>query len=231
MCPGNTMRIVIALLLVMLLDISVARGEESVTLGTLKAQLARLQAQILRLEKQQQQQKKLMIQSQSKKTEPVQTVAETHQPKLLNNTFRAYATIRPTFGYIQQQGERTTDVRDALSHLGFKASRKIKPGWTAEMQGEWGIDLSNSGDFGKSRRAYVALDSPYGRMGIGKQRPPQYLLIAEYVDIFNHAASPFSYDPQSLFFVDNLLTYSKKKWGCYLDGGGQIRRSGGGCSQ
>ena len=72
--------------------------------------------------------------------------------------------------------------------------------------------MANEGNFGKSRRAYTALSTPYGRFGIGKQRPAQYLFIAEYVDIFNHANSPFAYDPESIFFVDNLLTY-RYQWG------------------
>ncbi len=127
-----------------------------------------------------------------------------------NSSAKVYATLRPTFGYIDEQNISQWDVRDALSHAGFKFTNEFKPGWTAEAQGEWGVDLSNNGDFGKTRRAYVALDSPYGRVGIGKQRPPQYLLIAEYVDIFDHGNSPFAYDPQSIFFVNNLVTYKFK---------------------
>lgn len=122
---------------------------------------------------------------------------------------KLYATLRPTYGWIDDSGEEQFDVRDALSHAGFKSTTEFKKGWTAILHGEWGIDLSNNGDFGKARQVYVAVDSPYGRVGIGKQRPVQYLFIAEYIDIFNHGNSPFSYDPESLFFVNNLITYSK----------------------
>ncbi|PKG85711.1 porin [Colwellia sp. 75C3] len=123
------------------------------------------------------------------------------------NEVRVYATVRPTFGYIDENNEKTWDVRDALSHTGFKATSYFKEDWSAVVHGEWGIDLSNNGDFGKARQVYVALNSPMGSIGIGKQRPTQYLFIAEYVDIFNHSNSPFSYDPESIFFVDNLITY------------------------
>ena len=123
---------------------------------------------------------------------------------------KLYATVRPTFGYIEENDESLADIRDALSHAGFKATTEFQEGWQAILHGEWGIDLANNGDFGKSRQVYVAVDSPYGRFGIGKQRPVQYLYLAEYVDIFNHSSSPFAYDPESLFFVNNLLTYQKQ---------------------
>lgn len=122
---------------------------------------------------------------------------------------KLYATLRPTYGWIDDSGEEQFDVKDALSHAGFKSTTEFKKGWKAILHGEWGVDLSNNGDFGKARQVYVAVDSPYGRVGIGKQRPVQYLFIAEYIDIFNHGNSPFSYDPESLFFVNNLITYAK----------------------
>ncbi len=128
-------------------------------------------------------------------------------PTESSTTLKTYATIRPTFGIINQGDASNWDVRDALSHAGIKVTHEFMPGWQAELHGEWGIDLANEGNFGKSRRAYTALGTPYGRFGIGKQRPAQYLFIAEYVDIFNHASSPFAYDPESIFFVDNLVTY------------------------
>ena len=41
---------------------------------------------------------------------------------------------------------------------------------SAVLHGEWGIDLSNNGDFGRARQVYVALNSPVGTISIGKQR-------------------------------------------------------------
>jgi len=181
-----------------------------ITLEQLKQQITLLQQQIKQLESQQnriEQRQSLQLQDVEENTQTSAAPRAKNDKSTVKNSFRAYATVRPTFGYIQENAQKQTDVRDALSHAGFKASRHIKPGWTAEVQGEWSIDLSNNGDFGKTRRVYVALDSPYGRLGIGKQRPPQYLFVAEYIDIFNHGASPFSYDPESIFFVNNMLTY------------------------
>lgn len=122
-----------------------------------------------------------------------------------------YGTLRPSLTQFDQGDSNKTDVTDFLSHAGFYFEHELANGWTAIGHGEWSIDIANNGDFGKSRRAYVGVDSPYGRVAIGKQRPVQYLLIAEYVDIFNHANAPFAYDNYSPFFVNNMVSY-KKSW-------------------
>jgi len=123
---------------------------------------------------------------------------------------KVYATFRPSLTYADQR-EPTTDVTDFLSHAGLYLEHEVAKGWSALAHGEWSIDIANNGNFGKARRAYVGFNSPYGRVAIGKQRPVQYLLIAEYVDIFNHANAPFAYDNFSPFFVDNLVSY-KQQW-------------------
>ena len=175
----------------------------------LKKQLNEIQARLLQLEKQNQQQNNTTEQSiVVKKTTPLPTKGTTSAKK--NKDIKLYASLRPTFGHINEDDNKVWDVRDALSNAGFKSTYKFKDGWQATLHGEWGIDLSNNADFGKARQVYVALDSPLGRFGIGKQRPVQYLFIAEYIDIFNHSRSPFAYDPESPFFVNNLFTYQKK---------------------
>jgi predicted porin len=157
----------------------------------------------------------LLEKEQKNSVKPVAFTSKTSENKkeavnskpIKENDLRIYATLRPTFGYIDENGETFWDVRDALSHAGLKSTTNFDDDWSAVLHGEWGIDLSNNGDFGKARQVYVALNSPIGTLGIGKQRPTQYLFIAEYVDIFNHSNSPFAYDPESIFFVDNLITY------------------------
>jgi hypothetical protein len=141
------------------------------------------------------------------KSVSVLSLTESSNTPMKKNSLRAYATVRPTFAYVDESGETSLDVRDALSHAGFKATSSIDKEWSAVLHGEWGMDLSGNGDFGKARQVYVALNSPLGTVGIGKQRPTQYSFIAEYVDIFNHGNSPFAYDSESTFFVDNLITY------------------------
>lgn len=187
-----------------------SQSEEKQELELLKRQVAKLLERIESLEEKiEKQGKEQPTLTATKKTTPVNQDSSAVPDKTISS-MRAYATLRPTYGYIDENGDTNFDVKDALSHAGFKAETEFKKDWTAILHGEWGIDLSNNGDFGKARQVYVAVDSPYGRVGIGKQRPVQYLFLAEYVDIFNHGASPFSYDPESLFFVNNLITYQKK---------------------
>ncbi|QFU21845.1 porin [Shewanella eurypsychrophilus] len=189
---------------------NVVAADSDTSLEMLKRQIEQLQQQVLALEKAQQAQEteKAKQASLAKQVTKVEEAEPSTMPeKPLNNTLSVYATMRPTFGYFDEDAETFWDVRDALSRAGIKATNEFMPGWTAELHGEWGIDLSNNGDFGTARKAYVAVGGPYGRVAVGKQRPPQYLLIAEYVDIFNHANSPFSYDAEGIFFVNNMVTY------------------------
>lgn len=172
-------------------------------IALLKVQLKLLQQKIEALEKAQENPPI------AKKSVPKSSVDKSGKTKS-DKDLKFYATIRPTYGYIDNAGESTADVRDALSHMGIKSTHQFSNEFKATLHGEWGIDLSNNGDFGKARQVYVALDTPLGEVGIGKQRPAQYLYIAEYIDIFNHASSPFAYDPESIFFVNNFFTYSKK---------------------
>ncbi|WP_158657792.1 porin [Agarilytica rhodophyticola] len=127
----------------------------------------------------------------------------------LEGEAKLYVTLRPTFGYIDESAVKVWDTRDALSHAGFKAAHEIMGSLAVIAHGEWDISLANNGDFGRARQVYVALNSSFGNIGLGKQRPTQYLLIAGYIDIFNHASSPFAYDRESIFFVDNLISYKK----------------------
>ena len=162
-------------------------------LSQIKAQLALLEPLMLQfeainrrikvLEQQQKNHTKMASSSASPPRETPLPKSEeqqlSHQTRGLEREAKIYATLRPTLGYIDENNESQWDVRDALSHAGFKSTVEFNDNWQGILHGEWGIDLSNNGDFGKARQVYVALDSPYGTVGIGKQRPAQYLLIAE----------------------------------------------------
>lgn len=190
-----------------------ANSDVEKELAVLKTQLDLLQKKMAKLEQQLAHEKNNKpLNDVSPILEPTKTIKSSPvvAAQRSKNDLKFYTTLRPTFGYIDENGETTLDVRDALSHTGIKSTTEFLNDWQAILHAEWGIDLSDNGDFGKARQVYVALDSPYGRLGIGKQRPAQYLFIAEYVDLFNHSSSPFAYDPESLFFVNNLLTYQKQ---------------------
>ena len=195
-----------SVVLAMLIFSPMSLATENITISELKQQLDILKRRIEQLEKQQ------TANTQSVASVSKKVIKKTKSPTPLpasnsTNNIKLYATVRPTLGYIDENDTKKMDVRDALSHAGFKATSEFDENWSATLHGEWGIDLSNNGDFGKARQVYAALNTPAGSIGIGKQRPANYLFIAEYVDIFNHASSPFAYDPESIFFVDNLLTY------------------------
>lgn len=184
-------------------------SDTSSELELVKKELKRLQEKLARLEQAEaQRQKREKKQQEREKSRAVK--AERVNIEEHKGETRVYASLRPTFGREDKQGEGFTDVQDALSNIGFKSSYEFKQGWKAIAQGEWSVDMGNNGDFGKARQVYVALDAPFGQIGIGKQRPVHYSLIAEYVDIFNHRSSPFAYDPEGPFFVNNMLTYQKQ---------------------
>lgn len=128
------------------------------------------------------------------------------QSSLQDSRFTLYGSLRPTLEY-QDKEEDVWDIGDALSRLGVKAETEFAPGWRAIAQGEWKIRLDDNGRFGEARLAFAGIDSPYGKLTFGRQRPVQYTLVAEYVDIFNNANSPFGYNQESPFFVDNALIY------------------------
>lgn len=124
-----------------------------------------------------------------------------------NSQVSLYGSFRPSLSYIDNGPNKTWDVTDALSRVGIKSSTMFADGWTAMAHGEWDVDIATGGDFGKVRLAYAAIASPYGQIGIGKQYAPQYSLVAEYVDIFNHRSSPFAYDNDNMFREDNFVNY------------------------
>lgn len=127
-----------------------------------------------------------------------------------------YASVRPTLAYLDrpsptdEDDSSTVDLQDALSRIGVKSSIDLGEGLRAIFHGEWTIDVANDGSFGKSRHAYAGLHWDGHQVTLGKTRPPHYLLVAEHLDIFNHANSPFAYDQSGPFFVDNMLSYHFK---------------------
>ena len=127
-----------------------------------------------------------------------------------------YGTLRPTVFFRDDGDARTLDVGDALSRIGFRGAIDLTNSMKGFFEGEWSIDLSDNGDFGKARKALVGISGKYGTAAIGKQRTPHYLLIAEPVDIFNHANSPFAYDNVGTFFSNNQVTYQYQQDGFRL---------------
>lgn len=125
-----------------------------------------------------------------------------------------YGSFRPVLNTTTQGDNTTVDVEDALSRFGLKGSTDVEKLGKAYFQGEWSVPIQNSAELERSRLALVGLDTAYGSIVIGKQRPAHYSMIAEYADIFNHGLSPFAYDSAgSPFFVDNAVKYELNKAG------------------
>lgn len=127
-----------------------------------------------------------------------------------DDTLSIYGSFRPAYAaYIKQDGETSSDVVDTLSRVGLTGSHQLAPGMTAIFKGEWKVSIQNDGTLGDARQAWAGIKGDFGRVAIGKQRAPHYLLVGEVVDIFNHGASPFAYDSSGsdLFFVNNSISY------------------------
>jgi len=131
-----------------------------------------------------------------------------------SKTLNIYGTLRPVFTVEDDGTDNASDVRDGLSRFGLAGSTPVLESSKAFFRGEWNIRIADGGQIdgtsSGARKAYVGIEGELGRVAIGKQRPPHYNLIAEHVDIFNHAASPYAYDNVGPFFVDNMTTYQYK---------------------
>jgi predicted porin len=129
-------------------------------------------------------------------------------------TLSLYGTFRPVFTMEDDGTDSASDVRDGLSRFGLAGSTPVMGSSKAFFRGEWNIRVADGGQIdgtsSGARKAFVGIEGTLGRVVIGKQRPPHYNLIAEHVDIFNHASSPYAYDNVGPFFVDNLTTYQYK---------------------
>lgn len=143
-------------------------------------------------------------------TNAKQTIANNGSAKTLN----LYGTFRPVFTVEDDGTDSASDVRDGLSRFGLSGSTPVMESSKAFFRGEWNIRIADGGQIdgtsSGARKAFVGIEGSLGRVAIGKQRPPHYNLIAEHVDIFNHAASPYAYDNVGPFFVDNMTTYQYK---------------------
>lgn len=132
-------------------------------------------------------------------------------------TLKLYGTFRPVFTVEDDGTDSASDVRDGLSRFGLSGSTPVMESSKAFFRGEWNVRIADGGQIdgtsSGARKALVGIEGELGRVAIGKQRPPHYNLIAEHVDIFNHAASPYAYDNVGPFFVDNMTTYQYKAKG------------------
>jgi len=130
-----------------------------------------------------------------------------------------YGRFWPRLTYENSDGS-STDITDALSRVGIKATTQITEDLSAVLHGEWDVDIEQTGNSGDARQAYVGIKSEsLGMVAIGKQWDPHFNTVAEVTDIFYHRGSPFGYDQEGPFRSDNLVTYSNSFSGLKVNAG------------
>ena len=133
-----------------------------------------------------------------------------------------YGRFWPKLTYENSDGS-STDITDALSRVGLKATTQITESLSAVLHGEWDVDIEQNGNFGDARQAYVGVKSEsLGMVAIGKQWDPYFNTVAEVTDIFYHRGSPFGYDHQGPFRSSNLVTYTNSFAGLKINAGMQV---------
>ncbi len=123
------------------------------------------------------------------------------------SNLKLYGSFRPVITAESDGSDSAVDVRDALSRFGLSGQTPVLESSTAFFSGEWNVKMADEGQIDGARLALVGIRGDFGELAVGKQRPPHYSLIAEHVDIFNHASSPYAYDNIGPFFIDNMTTY------------------------
>ena len=143
-------------------------------------------------------------------------------PVIKDTDVSIYGRFWPRLTYENSEGS-STDITDALSRVGIKATTQITEGLSAVLHGEWDVDIEQNGNFGDARQAYVGIKSDdLGMVAIGKQWDPYFNTVAEVTDIFYHRGSPFGYDHQGPFRSSNLVTYSNSFAGLKVNAGMQV---------
>lgn len=144
------------------------------------------------------------------------------------NNLNLYGSFRPVLTVADDGTDTSTEVRDGLSRFGLTGSSAILDNVKVFFTGEWNIKLAEDGRIDSARLAFAGISGALGKLTVGKQRPPQYSLIGEHVDIFNHGDSAFGYDAASdsaaPFFVNKTTQYQYQTHG--LDFRAAVRTDG-----
>ena len=139
-----------------------------------------------------------------------------------------YGSARVELDYIDEDPfDSYWDVVNSASRLGVRGSEDLGGGLSAIYQYEFGVDMTEGGNFNSNRPKYVGLKGGFGQLTLGTQDTPYYN-VAGITDIFNTDYSfgatawlggsfnGFRLDPSSnqsigrgaLFRLDNSVYYS-----------------------
>lgn len=115
------------------------------------------------------------------------------------------------------------DVRNHSSRLGVRGSEDLGNGLSAIYQYEFGVDLTEGGNFNSNRPRVLGLRGGFGQVSLGTQWTPYYN-VAGRIDVFN--ASFFNLTKQ-IFRRDNTLVYNTPSIAGFV-GESQIQMDGNG---
>lgn len=96
------------------------------------------------------------------------------------------------------------DVVNHSSRLGVRGSEDLGNGLSAIYQYEFGVDLTEGGNFNSNRPRVLGLKGGFGQVSLGTQWTPYYN-VAGRIDVFN--ASFFNL-PKQIFRRDNTVVYN-----------------------
>ena len=126
-----------------------------------------------------------------------------------------YGSLRTQLQYKDQEvgtaDDSSTDVTDAASRIGIRATSDMGNGWKASARGEWKVLIGDGANFGDGRLAYVQLAKDgLGAVAIGQQWAGFYNFIGAVTDVANDG-TPGGYNRVAdVFRVSNMVTYANK---------------------
>ena len=82
------------------------------------------------------------------------------------------------------EGDAAWDVTDNYSRLGVRGEEDLGGGLSAVYQYEFGVDMTEGGNFWDNRSKFVGLKGGFGKLTVGNQNTPYYEVIGVN-DIFN----------------------------------------------
>jgi len=96
-----------------------------------------------------------------------------------------YGSARVELDYIDEDPvDSYWDVVNSASRLGVRGSEDLGGGLSAIYQYEFGVDMTEGGNFNSNRPKYVGLKGGFGQLTLGTQDTPYYN-VAGITDIFN----------------------------------------------
>jgi predicted porin len=109
------------------------------------------------------------------------------------------------------------DVFNNSSRLGVRGSEDLGGGLSAIYQYEFGVDMTEGGNFNSNRPKLIGLKGGFGQISVGTQWSPYYNVLGIF-DVFNSSRT-FDNNYLGTFRRDNSVIYKTPNWsGFSLEG-------------